>query len=139
MSVRPKSLAFLVHAHLEAKYPEEFLMGASVTLQGDAYRGYERIASEHTGDGLGKLLAGCLMHARRPFHQAFECDDPLASFFIERIQAIYKIERQAKDRALTIPQRLQLRREHALPIFEQSNTAPNSWSICLCLNRYDKG
>ena len=33
--------------------------------------------------------------------------------------AIYKIERQAKDRALTIPQRLQLRREHALPIFEQ--------------------
>ena len=114
---------FLYTPTWEAKYPEEFLMGASVTLQGDAYRGYERIASEHAGDGLGKLLAGCLMHARRPFHQAFECDDPLASFFIERIQAIYKIERQAKDRALTIPQRLQLRREHALPIFEQIKQA----------------
>lgn len=99
-----------------AKYPEEFLSGCSAVLQGDAYRGYERIADPNLGDAVGKLLAGCCMHARRPFVQALEARDPAAIFFVERFQQLYAIEAEARSGALRAPQRLQLRQERSLPI-----------------------
>ena len=81
---------FLYTPTWEAKYPEEFLMGASVTLRGMLIEVMNALPRNTLEMDWASFLAGCLMHARRPFHQAFECDDPLASFFIERIQAIYK-------------------------------------------------
>jgi transposase len=84
-----------------AKYPEEFLRGCTAVLQGDAYRGYERIADPNLGDAVPKLLAGCCMHARRPFVQALEARDPSAIFFVERFQSVYRIEAEARSRALT--------------------------------------
>ena len=99
-----------------AKYPEEFLSGCTAVLQGDAYRGYERIADPNLGDAVPKLLAGCSMHARRPFVQALEARDPSAIFFVERFQSIYRIEAEARTRALTASQRLELRSERSVPI-----------------------
>jgi transposase len=99
-----------------AKYPEEFLKGCIAVLQGDAYRGYERIADPNVGDAVGKLLAGCCMHARRPFVQALEARDPSAIFFVERFQRLYAIEADARSRALRAAQRLELRQERSLPI-----------------------
>jgi hypothetical protein len=87
-------------------------------LQGDAYKGYDRRVEPQKGE-VKNLLAGCLMHARRPFVRALEAGDPLASFFIDRFQAIYRLERTAKVQALTAGQRLELRQAQSRPLFEQ--------------------
>lgn len=132
-----------------ADHPEKFLKGRSVVLQGDAYRGYERIASEERGDCVGKLLAGCCMHARRPFVQAFESKDPAAVFFIERFQKLYKIEEEARHKALRADARLQLRTERSLPIMNEIRrralelidlplTSPMKQGVGYLLNQWDK-
>ncbi len=117
---KTREFVFYLYADTwEAKHPEAFLKGCTAVLQGDAYRGYERIAAENRGDHVGKLLAGCCMHARRPFVQALESKDPAASFFVERFQAIYSIEERAKVNRLSADARLVLRRTESLPIMEQ--------------------
>ena len=103
----------------EAKHPEAFLEGCPAILQGDAYRGYERIASPYRGDGIGRLLAGCSMHARRPFRQALEAKIDEAAFFIGRYQKIYAVEAQARKENLRANERLELRREKSLTLMEE--------------------
>jgi transposase len=102
----------------EAKYPEELLKDCKAALQGDAYRGYDRICEPEPGE-VKNLLAGCCMHARRPFSRALEMRDPLAAFFIGEFQSLYRIEAQAKERSLLAPQRLELRQEQSRPILER--------------------
>lgn len=99
----------------EAKHPESWLDGCTAALHGDAYRGYERIASPRHGDRIKKLLAGCWMHARRPFAQAHELGDETAKPFVEAFQHLYWVEAMAKEQHLTAPQRLELRRDRSLP------------------------
>jgi transposase len=133
----------------EAKYPETFLDGCNAVLQGDAYRGYERIASANRGDAVQKLLAGCCMHARRPFMQALDAKDPAAIFFVERFAALYRIEKRAKTDGLLASQRLELRQEKSLPILAEIKTRAEELScLPLCkpiktgvtylLNQWDK-
>jgi transposase len=132
-----------------AKYPEQFLAGCKAVLQGDAYRGYERIADPNLGDAVPKLLAGCCMHARRPFVQALEARDPSAIFFVERFQSIYRIEAESRTRALTAPQRLELRQESSLPILGELQerahelsalplAKPMQQGVTYLLNQWDK-
>lgn len=132
-----------------AKYPEEFLQGCKAVLQGDAYRGYERIADPNLGDAVPKLLAGCSMHARRPFVQALEARDPSAIFFVERFQSIYRVEAEARSRALTAAQRLELRSERSLPILGELQARahelsalplakPMQQGVTYLLNQWDK-
>jgi transposase len=102
----------------EAKHPEIWLEGSTAILQGDAYRGYERIASAERGDKIGRLLAGCCMHARRPFVQALEVGDAAARPFIEGFQKIYRFEEEAKMRHLLAGERLEFRQEKSLPIMQ---------------------
>ena len=131
------------------QYPEEFLSGCTAVLQGDAYRGYERIADPNQGDAVSKLLAGCCMHARRPFVQALEARDPSAIFFVERFQSLYRVEAEARSRALTAPQRLELRRERSVPILEELRerahelsalplAKPMQQGVTYLLNQWDK-
>lgn len=101
----------------EAKWPQAYLKGSKALLQGDAYRGYARIADENLGDGIGRILAGCFMHARRPFYQAHTCQDPAATYFVERFQRIYRFEAEAKQAGLKAPERLAFRKQYALPLF----------------------
>ena len=101
------------------EHPEQYLYGSSAMLQGDGYKGYERIACEYMGDCVGKILSGCMMHGRRRFYEAYEYGDPLASFFIQRFQQIYRIEAVAKEKDLTVEQRRQLRQENSLLIFQE--------------------
>jgi transposase len=102
-----------------ASHPEDFLHGCPAALQGDAYRGYERIASPESGDAVGKLLAGCCMHARRPFVQALESKDPAAIFFVQRFQQLYQVEAEARLSRLLAHERLQLRIERSIPILNE--------------------
>jgi transposase len=112
-------VSYLYAPTWEARHPEAFLKGCTAVIQGDAYRGYERIASPNRGDQIGKLLAGCCMHTRRPFVQAFESQLPGAAFFVERFQQIYRIEAKAKEQKLTAEARLALRIEESMPIMRE--------------------
>jgi len=108
----------------EAVHPVEFLRGCFAVLQGDAYKGYDRMQEPERGDP-GRVLAGCCMHARRPFVRAHESGDPVAAFFIERFQAIYRFERMAKEQGLRANERLEMRLEHGLPLLEQMRSRAN--------------
>lgn len=117
-----KTIEYVAYAYAptwEAKHPEAWLEGSTAILQGDAYRGYERIAAPERGDKIGRLLAGCCMHARRPFVQAFEADDASARPFIEGFQRIYRVEEAARERHLLAGQRLELRQTESLPILQE--------------------
>lgn len=132
-----------------ASHPEQFLHGCTATLQGDAYRGYERIASGEQGDAVGKLLAGCCMHARRPFVQALESKDPGAIFFVQRFQQLYLIETEARAAKLRADDRLQLRKDRSIPILNEIREraeqlealpliSPMKQGVGYLLNQWDK-
>jgi transposase len=127
---KTQELVFYTYAKTwEAHHPEQFLAGCTAVLQGDAYRGYERIASEYRGDAIGKLLAGCCMHARRPFIQALDAEDPAASYFVERFQTLYRIEATAKADNLTADGRLALRKQHSVPVLQQMHERAQALSL----------
>lgn len=149
LSKTQESVFYLYAPTWHAQYPEAFLAGCEAVLQGDAYRGYERIADPNQGDAVPKLLAGCCMHARRPFVQALEARDPSAIFFVERFQTIYRVEADARSRALTAPQRLELRRERSVPILDELRerahelsslplAKPMQQGVTYLLNQWDK-
>lgn len=149
LSKTRESVFYLYAPTWHAQYPEAFLAGCEAVLQGDAYRGYERIADPHRGDAVPKLLAGCCMHARRPFVQALEARDPSAIFFVERFQSVYRVEAEARSRALTAPQRLELRRERSVPILDELRerahelsalplAKPMQQGVTYLLNQWDK-
>lgn len=117
-----KTVEYAAYAYAptwEAVHPETWLGDSRAVLQGDAYRGYERIASPDRGDGIGRLLAGCCMHARRPFVQALESGDVVARPFVETFQKIYVVEKAAKAQGLTADQRLELRQQQSLPLMRE--------------------
>lgn len=119
LSKTEEYVCYLYAPTWEAKHPEAFLAGSTALLQGDAYRGYERIAAANRGDGVGRLLAGCCMHARRPFVQALESQDPAAAFFVDRFQRIYQVEVRAKEEKLRADARLKLRKSESFPIMKE--------------------
>lgn len=104
-----------------ARYPEAFLKNYSGPLHGDAYRGYDRIAGTETGK-VKNIVAGCSMHARRPFVRALELRDSLSGFFVEGFKDLYVIEARAKQENLRAADRLQLRQEQSVPIWERMRT-----------------
>jgi hypothetical protein len=94
--------------------PERFLGGYEGFLQADAYAGYDRL---FTG---GKITeVGCWAHARRKFFEAKTTAPAPANDVLLRIQSLYNIERQAKERMekhaddpdLALAERLALRQE----------------------------
>lgn len=101
-----------------AKYPDEFLSDYKGVLQGDGYAGYDRVAGT-SRECPKNVLAGCTMHARRPFVHALEMGDPLAPFFVEAFREVYQIEAWAKQEQLCADDRLQVRREKSVPILNR--------------------
>lgn len=149
LSKTRESVFYLYAPTWHAKYPEEFLKDCRAVLQGDAYRGYERIADPNLGDGLSRLLAGCCMHARRPFVQALEARDPSAIVFVERFQSIYRIEAEARTRRLLAAERLELRQERSVPLLNELRdrahelsllplAKPMQTGVTYLLNQWDK-
>jgi transposase len=45
----------------------------------------------------GIILLACIAHARRKFEQALDNDPELARYALEKIQALYGIERKARE------------------------------------------
>jgi transposase len=89
--------------------PRKFLGQWEGILQTDGYQGYDHI-------GGPKLVhAGCWAHARRKFIDAVKVNpqDAVAIAMVTRMDALFLIDRDARQRQLSADERLAQRREHA--------------------------
>ena len=93
-----------------SKYPLEFLKGWSGTLVCDGYGGYDKVMEEER-----RIGAGCLAHARRKFDELIKGNlSPVGTQAIQRIAALYKIERQIKG--FSVQERLAARQLSSKPL-----------------------
>ena len=83
-------------------------------LQTDGYSVYQNIAQS-----ADMLLIHCWAHARRKFFDAQNTEPQIAQSFLQHIQQLYALERQARQEQMTEEQRLQLRQQAAIPILEK--------------------
>ena len=83
------------------------------TLQADGYTVYDKLNRSPLIE-----LVHCMAHARRKFVDAQNTDPPRADYFLERVQQLYQIEREARKQNLDNQQRFQLRQQQALPVLE---------------------
>jgi transposase len=89
--------------------PRKFLSNWEGILQTDGYQAYDNI-------GGGKLVhVGCWAHARRKFVDAVKVNphDGEAIRMVTRMDALFLVDRHARQQQLSEEERLALRREHA--------------------------
>ncbi len=97
--------------------PKRLLPSFSGYLQTDGYEGYNKVCQDN---GITQL--GCWTHVRRKFDEAVKAQGKnsakrkasLAHIALQRIQLLYRIERQCKD--LEPGERLQQRQQRAVPV-----------------------
>ncbi|MDZ7398403.1 MAG: IS66 family transposase, partial [candidate division KSB1 bacterium] len=94
--------------------PNELLKNFRGYLQIDGYDGYNDVIKQPE-----VIAVGCMAHARRYFEHAQESDRVRAEWMLSKIQALYAIERQAREAALPFEERYQLRQQHALPVLAE--------------------
>jgi hypothetical protein len=81
-------------------------------IQADAAPVYDELFAD------GKILeVGCWAHARRYFHESQRSDRERAQHMLKRIQALYRVEREAKE--LSAEDRAALRREKSRPVLDE--------------------
>lgn len=95
--------------------PKELLSDYQGYLQCDGYSVYDKIGTDP-----GITLAGCLVHARRKFHQALDNDKTRVEKALGLFRTIYREERQIKDQAKGDYQAINtLRQTKVKPLLEQ--------------------
>lgn len=94
--------------------PNEVLKNFQGYLQCDGNTGYEDVLAR-----VGVVGVGCFAHARRYFEQAQDSDRERAEWMLVKLQALYHLERQARDAQMSFEARHALRQEHALPLLRE--------------------
>jgi transposase len=91
--------------------PAKFLGDWNGILQTDGYQAYDRVG------GAGLIHVGCWAHARRKFVDAVKVNpkDGAAIAMVTRMDALFLVDRHARQQELGVEERAQLRREHAQP------------------------
>lgn len=89
--------------------PKKFLGEWEGILQTDGYQAYDNIG------GPKMVHVGCWAHARRKFVDAVKVNpkDGAAINMVTRMDALFLVDRHARQQQLSIDERLALRREHA--------------------------
>jgi transposase len=89
--------------------PAKFLKGWNGILQTDGYQAYDRVG------GPGLIQVGCWAHARRKFVDAVKVNpqDGAAVAMVTRMNALFLVDRHARQQQLNAEERAALRREHA--------------------------
>jgi transposase len=90
--------------------PAKFLKDWRGILQTDGYQAYDNVG------GSGLVHVGCWAHARRKFVDAVKVNekDAAAIAMVTRMDALFAIDREAREKNMTGEERFALRREHAL-------------------------
>jgi len=94
--------------------PQSILKNYKGYLQTDGYQVYDDFDDE---SGITQL--NCMAHARRKFSEALSNDKNRATYVLAEIQKLYAIERHITDNAITGQDKLQYRKENAVPLLEQ--------------------
>jgi transposase len=95
--------------------PRNFLGQWQGILQTDGYSAYERVG------GPRLVQVGCWAHARRKFVDAVKVNrqDAEAVKMVTRMDALFLVDRHAREQQLTADERLAFRHAHALPWLEE--------------------
>lgn len=95
--------------------PARFLQDWNGVLQTDGYQAYDNIG------GPRLVRIGCWAHARRKFVDAVKVNpqDAEAIAMVTRMDAVFLIDRDARQKQMTAEQRLASRREHAIAWVEE--------------------
>ncbi len=93
--------------------PLTFLAGFKGILQGDCFSGNLAICA-----AMGTVLVACLAHARRYFIKAMLNDKEGCNQALSIFQALYEIERSAKELELSTDEICMMREEEAVPLLD---------------------
>jgi transposase len=96
----------------EGTAPQAFLETFEGYIQADGYKGYHELFKNPR-----RVLVGCMAHARRKWWKARDTSATVANQALDMIDALYAIEKTAKD--LTPDERKRVRQEQAAPILEK--------------------
>lgn len=95
--------------------PKELLASYHGYLQCDGYTVYDKIGTDPN-----ITLAGCLVHARRKFHDALDNDKAKAEKVLAVFRAIYKQERIIKEQSVNDIEQIKiLRIQHIQPLLQR--------------------
>jgi transposase len=99
--------------------PLKFLGNWEGILQTDGYQVYDGVG------GPNLVHVGCWAHARRKFVDAVKVrpQDGEAVKMVVRMDALFLVDREARQQGVTGAERLALRREHAMPWVEEIREA----------------
>ncbi len=92
--------------------PKEFLKDYTQVLLADAYGGYNGVVA-----GNAITRAGCWSHSRRKFVEAEKSAPEIAREAVALMDALFAVERQAKD--VAVAERLELRQKQSVPILAE--------------------
>ena len=95
---------------------DKLLVGAQGVVQGDGHKGYKKVSNPLI------TFIGCLMHARRRFHQAWLVGGKkpgLAEIGLKMIKVIYRYEKGYKDKKLSPEERHEARQREVAPYMEK--------------------
>jgi transposase len=95
--------------------PARFLKGWNGILQTDGYQAYDQVG------GPGLIHVGCWAHARRKFVDAVKVNpkDGAGIQMVTRMDALFLVDRHAREQQLNAEERAALRSEHAQPWVEE--------------------
>jgi transposase len=106
------TVVFSFHLGRGGEAAESFLAGYKGILQTDGYAGYNSAAKG------GLAHAGCWAHVRRYFFDAVKVNkqDAVAAEFVQRMDAVFAVDREAAEGQLSLTERHQLRQEKTAPM-----------------------
>jgi transposase len=111
-STDPPAVWFAYSPDRKSEHPANHLAHFKGTLQADAFAGFNRLYE--TG---AIVEAACWAHVRRKFHDLYEAHaSPIAKEALERIAALYGIEKEIRGRPPD--ERRQIRNDRARPLLE---------------------
>ena len=100
--------------------PKYFLKDYRQVLLADAYGGYNGVVA-----GNEITRAGCWAHMKRKVIDAEKAAPEIAREAVERVRALYAVERQCKD--ASVEARLKLRQQQSAPMLAQLREQLLSW------------
>jgi len=100
--------------------PKYFLKDYRQVLLADAYGGYNGVVA-----GNEITRAGCWAHMKRKVIDAEKAAPEIAQEAVERVRALYAVERQSKD--ASVEERLKLRQQQSAPLLAQLRERLLTW------------
>jgi transposase len=100
--------------------PQQFLKNYRGYLHADAFSGYDGLYLPDPSNGQTAILeVACNAHARRKFYDAKDSDALRAHYALAYYSQLYELERAARANNFDDAQRLQMRRDLAVPILDK--------------------